>query len=62
MEEIKNKGEYKVKKEDVQKMLFFLNKESNKTVKDDFDTVEMRVRSFKFTPFNEFALQQRNLG
>ena len=35
MEEFKNNGEYKVKKEDIQKMLFFLNKESNKTVKDD---------------------------
>ncbi len=35
IEEIKNKGEYKVKKEDIQKMLFFLNKELNKTVKDD---------------------------
>ena len=31
-------------------------------MKADFDTVEMRVRSFKFTPFNEFAAQQRNLG
>ena len=31
-------------------------------MKADFDTVEMRVRSFKFTPFNEFASQQRNLG
>lgn len=35
MEEIKNKSEYKVKKEDIKKMLFFLNKELNKTVKDD---------------------------
>ena len=31
-------------------------------MKADFDTVEMRVRSFKFTPFNEFAAQQRSLG
>ena len=31
-------------------------------MKADFDTVEMRIKSFKFTPFNEFAAQQRNLG
>lgn len=37
--------------------------DSDVSMKADFDTVEMRVRSFKFTPFNEFAeAQQRNLG
>lgn len=31
-------------------------------MKADFDSVEMRVRSFGFIPFNEYSLAQRNLG
>jgi len=31
-------------------------------MKANFETVEMKVRNFKFIPFNEFEAQQRNLG
>ena len=31
-------------------------------MKADFDSVEMRIGSFKFTPFNEHTSLQRNLG
>lgn len=31
-------------------------------MKADFDSIEMKVRSFKFTPFNQYNSLQRNLG
>jgi hypothetical protein len=31
-------------------------------MKANFDTVEMRIKSFRFTPFNNYSGQQRNLG
>ena len=31
-------------------------------MKADFDEVEMRVRTFKFTPFNEFIPLERRVG
>lgn len=31
-------------------------------MKADFDSVEMKVRSFRFTPFNEYSSLQRSLG
>lgn len=31
-------------------------------MKADFDSIEMRVKSFRFTPFNEYISLQRNLG
>jgi hypothetical protein len=31
-------------------------------MKADFDTVEMKVKSFRFTPFTEYISQQSNVG
>ena len=31
-------------------------------MKADFDFVEMRIKSFRFTPFTEYITQQSNVG
>lgn len=36
--------------------------DSDGGMKADFDSVEMRVKSFSFTPFEEYTSDQRNLG
>ena len=36
--------------------------DSDGGMKADFDVVEMKVKQFKFTPFNEYASEQRDLG